>query len=88
MLGDAEYSALMAPAPKLTQFHRHSNPQSSGSVDSGGGVDGQASLTSLLPQGGVDDLGSSGGGATDMQGTDAPAEDVNKHREKNRNAQV
>ncbi|KAK9812465.1 hypothetical protein WJX73_002038 [Symbiochloris irregularis] len=86
----ADFPILLGATPASTRFH--SKPQSSGSVDSGGGADGQTSLTSLLPpQQGVDDLGSSGGGsgggAMDMQGGGNQPEDVNKHREKNRNAQ-
>lgn len=86
----------MAPTASLLRFHNN-KPQSSGSVDSGGGAEGQTSLTSLLPpqlgNGMGENMagsseGNSGGNAMDLQGLGHQAEDVNKHREKNRNAQV
>ena len=68
------------PAPLASR-----RAQSSGSADSGGGGEGQT-LSSLLPHG-LEDWSSAGGGDL-LQGAAHGLEDVNKHREKNRNAQV
>ncbi len=79
MLPGFEGSSLPVPMPPSMSINTGHRAQSSGSVDSAGGGEGQT-LNSLLPFG-ADELGSSGG-------MDMSTDDVNKHREKNRNAQV
>ena len=74
-----EALAKPVPMPASTMSVAGHRAQSSGSVDSAGGGEGQT-LSSLLPFG-TEELGSSGG-------MDVSADDVNKNREKNRNAQV
>lgn len=70
---------LTLAATSMNTGHR---AQSSGSADSACG-EANPALSSLLGFN-ADELGSSGGGNRDM----SAAEDINKQREKNRNAQV